>query len=293
MPDLNSLKAAKLNLEGHLETCYTKCRTIHTSSWKSWGKSLFRRGNRGDTGVEATGHAATVGGTVTGAVGLTTGAAATAIGAGTAAAVVIYALPLVITAVGIAYWGYNKNQKNSINQEIWNWWYDNKGDSLAELELAGKDITQDKLVVYLSWFGDVGISNMAHLKKKIEEAKKTFDKKTVNIDRKRESIDRKIRQTSQLTDPKEKAKKINILKREVDSCAEEAFKLGVDHQYLTYRLQRHKMYHQMLSIVTKNYADKVKATNDALDTAMTQAAVDNKATYEQLIDNVTSLPRIQ
>lgn len=41
MSDLNSLKAAKLNLEGHLETCYTKCRTIHTSSWKSWGRVYF------------------------------------------------------------------------------------------------------------------------------------------------------------------------------------------------------------------------------------------------------------
>lgn len=39
------------------------------------------------------------------------------------------------------------------------------------------------------------------------------------------------------------------------------------------------MYHQMLSIITKNYADIVKAANEALDTAMTQAAEDNKATY--------------
>ena len=290
MPDLNSLKAAQRNIEGHLETCYKKCRTIHTSSWKSWGKSLFRSGNRGDTTVDTTGHVATAGGTVTGAIGLTTGAAATAIGAGTAAAVVIYALPLVITAVGIAYWGYNKNQKNTINQEIWDWWYNNKGETLADLELASQNITEDKLIVYLSWFGDVGISNMAHLKKKIEEAKNTFDKKTASIDRKRTAIDQKIRQVARLTDPKDKAKKQLALKKEVDSCAEDAFKLGVDHQYLTYRLQRHKMYHQMLSIVTKNYADKVKPANERLDEAMTLAATNNKATYEQLINNITTLP---
>lgn len=293
MLKLKSLNSSATTWDAHLKDSYSKCRGEHTSSWYSWAKSRFRSGNGADTAVNTVGQVSSATGLVTGAMAIP--GASTAVmmaGASVAAASTLYALPAVITVGAIAYWGYNKNEHHKVNKEIWDYW-----QTTHRPRGAGKDayIERDdkKLVRWLGWFGDEGISNMNHLGDKSIESKKAFDRKFVELDKARQVLHAKIAAVNakRPTLPKEiqqKAADVKALTQESDNLAVKFIDLGKDLQYITYRVERFLMYHEMLDLTVRSW----KAFSDlpGKQAAAETALVQQLASYEDLINRMKALP---
>ncbi|MCV2369052.1 hypothetical protein [Roseateles oligotrophus] len=291
MLKLKSLNATPSNWDAHLKQSYLNCRGEHTSSWYSWAKTRLRSGNRGDTAVNSAGQVAGGAGLVTGAMALPGAAtAATMAGMSVAAAATLYALPAVITVGAVAYWGYNKNEHHKVNKEIWEYWqaHRQRGDKDTCFELDDK-----KLVRWLGWFGDEGISNMNHMGPKNKEAKESYDKKVNAIDNARIALHKKILLVNALrpTLPKEiekKATEVKALKQESDNLAAKYIDLGKDLQYITYRVERFVMYHEMLDLTVRSW--KKISDLPTLQAAAATAFVDQLKTYQELHASMAALP---
>ena len=278
------------NWEDHKKSSYQKCRGEHTSTWKSWGKTLFRSGNKVDTSINTVGHAATAAGVVTGALALesalvTGGTVAGAVLGAAAATASLYALPLVITAAAIAYWGYKKSEANKINVEIWEYWKLNLQGNTTEIVLAS--IEPKKLTSWLAWFGDQGISNMNHMGAKNVEAKKAFDEKFKAIQTRRQALQAKVNAINKIAAPQARDQAANANAERERLCAD-YLELGKDLQYITYRVERFEMYHAMLDLTARgvaNLADvpKVKA-------AAVLAVVEQDNSYAALRIEVLGVP---
>ncbi|MCV2355966.1 hypothetical protein LNV09_17630 [Paucibacter sp. B2R-40] len=275
----------------HLKDSYKKCRGDHTDSWYSWAKTQFRSGNRADTAVATTGHVATAGGVVTGALALPGASTVAAAAFGTAAgAATLYALPLVITAAAIAYWGYKKSEKNKINKEIWDFWTSKVRGQPA---IVLSSIPKEKYLLWLGWFADEGIANMNHMGAKNEEAKQTFDKKYNAIKSDSVSLEAKISLFNRPglrppTEAKKRAEELKRLNDERDKLALKFIDLGKDLQYIIYRVERFLMYHAMLDLTVRgleSYTDVVAIERDA-QTAFTQQT----DSYKALRDLMALLP---
>jgi hypothetical protein len=280
------------NWKKHLEDSYAKCRGEHTSSWYSWAKTQFRSGNRTDTAVNALGHASTTTGIVTGAV-LLPGASVVATAAlGTAAAAAsLYALPLVITAAAIAYWGYKKSEHNKVNKEIWDYWVSNVRDKPA---VDVSTIAPATLTRWLGWYGDEGIANMNHMGAKNIEAKTTFDAKFKAIQTTRKVLDVKVKEINAKKtfvndkERNEKAAKVKAANLDRDSLGLKYLELGKDLQYIIYRIERYLMYHQMLDLTIRGLLKQadLPAKKTAADTAFEQQV----KSYQDLRDEVLTVP---
>lgn len=291
MSKLKELKNPESNWDAHLKTSYINCRGEHTSSWYSWAKTRLRSGNLSDTGVNTAGQVSGGAGLVTGAMALPGAAtAATMAGMSVAAAASLYALPAVITIGAVAYWGYNKNEHHKVNKEIWEYWQDHRkrGDKDTCIERDEK-----KLVRWLGWFGDEGISNMNHMGPKNKEAKDAYDKKVKAIDTARIALHRRILEVNvkRPTLPKDVEKKaadVKALKQESDALAVKYLDLGKDLQYITYRIERFVMYHEMLDLTVRSW--KEVSNLPAVQAAATTAFVDQLRTYQELHTSMAALP---
>ncbi len=279
------------NWDEHKKISYQKCRGEHTSSWKSWGKTLFRSGNKVDTSINIAGHAATATGVVTGALALesalVTGGTAAGVVLGAAAATAsLYALPLVITAAAIAYWGYKKSEANKINVEIWEYWKQNLQGNTTEIVLASID--PKKLTTWLAWFGDAGIGNMNHMGAKNVEAKKAFDDKFKAIQTRRQALQAKVNASNKMAPSQARSDQAALMNAERERLCADYLELGKDLQYITYRVERFEMYHAMLDLTARgvaNLADvpKVKA-------AAVLAVVEQDNSYAALRIEVLGVP---
>jgi hypothetical protein len=216
--------------------------------------------------------------------------AATMAGMSVAAAATLYALPAVITVGAVAYWGYNKNEHHKVNKEIWEYWqtHRQRGDKDTCFELDEK-----KLVRWLGWFGDEGIANMNHMGAKNKEAKEAYDKKVTQIDGARKSLHLKIAAVNAKVpaNPKEVEKKaadVKALKQESDALALKYIDLGKDLQYITYRIERFVMYHEMLDLTVRSW--KKVSDLPTLQAAAATAFEDQLSTYRQLYNGMTALP---
>jgi hypothetical protein len=275
----------------HLKDSYIKCRGDHTDSWYSWVKTQFRSGNKADTTVATTGHVATAGGVVTGALALPGASAVAAAAFGTAVgAATLYALPLVITAGAIAYWGYKKSEKNKINKEIWDFWTSKVRGQPA---IVLSSIPKEKYLLWLGWYADEGVANMNHMGAKNEEAKKAFDKKYDAIKKESVALEARIRTFNRpgVRPPAEAKKRAEELKRlndERDKLAVKFIDLGKDLQYIMYRVERFLMYHAMLDLTVRgmeSYTDLVAIERNAV-TAFDQQT----ESYRALRDLMVLLP---
>lgn len=291
MLKLKALNTPASNWDEHLKLSYTNCRGEHTSSWYSWAKTRMRSGNRGDTAVNSAGQVAGGAGLVTGAMALPGAAtAATMAGVSVAAAVSLYALPAVITIGAVAYWGYNKNEHHKVNKEIWEYWQTHR-------QRADKDTCFErddkKLVRWLGWYGDEGISNMNHMGPKNKEAKEAYDTKFKAIDSARIALASRINavNSKRPTLPKDIEKKagdVKALKQESDALAVKYIDLGKDLQYITYRVERLVMYHEMLDLTVRSW--KEVSDLPRVQAAATTAFADQLLTYQNLHAAMAALP---
>ena len=288
---LRALKVSDASWKKHLSDSYINCRGEHTSSWVSWAKTRMRSGNRADTAVNSAGQVSGAAGMVTGAMALPGAATAGAMaGMTVAAASTLYALPAVIAVGAIAYWGYNKNEHNKVNKEIWDYW---KGNPDKFANDGAFELDTKKLMRWLGWFGDEGIANMNHLGAKNTEAKTAFDKKFTAVRNERNALAAKVAAFNKKppVPPAEQAKhkaEFDALQTAVDKNAQAFIDLGKDLQYITYRVERFVMYHEMLDLTVRS----VKKTSDltALQTAAATAMEQQRGSYEALYADLLSVP---
>lgn len=293
MTKLRSLATTESTWDTHLKDSYTKCRGEHTSSWYSWAKTRVRSGNRGDTTVNTIGQVSSATGLVTGAMAIPgASTAAMMAGASVAAASTLYALPAVITVGAIAYWGYNKNEHHKVNKEIWDYWQ-NTHRPRGEGKDAYIERDDKKLVRWLGWFGDEGIANMNNLGAKNTESKSAFDRKFRDIDKARQALHTKIavlnaKRPTLPKDVQQKAADIKTLTQESDNLAIKYIDLGKDLQYITYRVERFLMYHEMLDLTVRSW--KALADLPAKQAAADAALVEQLRSYKELHGLMNALP---
>lgn len=245
---------------------YKKAVAAHASSWTSWCKARFRKGNRLETtlgvSTQATGAMALAAGAAAGA-GATVPSAFTVASAGAVAAggaITLYALPATVTVAALAYWGYNKHKHHEVNQAIWKWWCDNCQESLK----LDPDVTVDLDTAkeWLGWFGDEGISNMGQLSVKLQQAKKAYDDKFKEVDKQRRIVAQTIAgfKSCRFASRVEQEVKKNEVRSCLDSLASRYLAMGIELQYVRYRMERLLMYHQMLELTIRSIIEHSKFT---------------------------------
>jgi len=259
----------------------------HSASWKSWGKTRLRKGHRLDTAVGASGQAAGLLGTVSGGVaagGIAVPSAFVGVTAAAAAgAATLYALPVLVTAGAIAYWGYNKNEHHKVNAEIWKWWCDNCKDKVRD---PNKTASLEEAKLWLGWFGDEGISNMNQLSDKLKEAKDAFDNKFKSIQTSAADLGKKISAARQLKEP-QRNQTLQQRRQDEETLAGKYLELGKDLEYIRYRLERMLMYNQMLEITIRLLIFHTKKDLESLETKTRDAFNTQTNSYSDLWTEIT------
>jgi hypothetical protein len=292
MATLALLRGNNQAWKDHLRACYEKTTAEHSGSPLSWAKTLFRTGERVDTAVGVAGQATAAVGAATAAAGLGGAAIPAAVvgvtGASAAGAVTLFALPVIASLAAIGVWGYNKHESHQVNKEIWKWWHDHCGDTW-ELD-AKETVKLETAKKWLGWFGDEGIGNMEHLDAKLKEAKSAFDNKFKAVQSSRNDLIGRIQLAMNIKDRQQKIAAIQRLYQEEEGLADKYTELGKDLQYITYRLQRIVMYHQMLDLTVRSLILHMKDPLAKLAKQTRDAVQKQTDSYYALLTNIVSLP---
>jgi hypothetical protein len=278
----------------HMKDSYQKVATEHSASWKSWGKTRFREGNRAETTVGAVEKGGAVMAGASGGAALFGAAVpATVVGvsAGVAtAAITLWALPALAAGLATAYWGYNKNDHHKVNKEIWGWWTEH---CQATGELDPKITVKVEMAkTWLCWFGDEGIFNMTQLEAKLKAAKEAFDQKFNTLKTSAAGLRQRIRAAQQLPDRQRQNLALAPLRQEEETLASKFLELGKDLAYIRYRLERNLMYHQMLELTIRSLVAHMKDKVPMLAKDTVRAFLDQSNSYGLLWSDIRNLPEV-
>lgn len=255
--------------ETFLDTSYQAAVQKHTGNKWSWLKTSFRKANRATTVETGANQALGAAGVVSGATSKA-GTAAQGALSGSAAIlpITLYAMPIAVTLIGLAYWGYKKNAASTVNKEIRDWFYQHPQNPFDPNQV----LPNDQAMRWIGWFGDCGIENMGHLLQKLKEACDTFTKNFNSLDQARQQLERDReglrtarppqsppQQTPQQqamaenTWKQQQATRKRVLEQTCEDLAKKYSSLAVDYQYIRYRMERYRMYPLMLHLAVNNY----------------------------------------
>ncbi len=269
-----------------LKKQYAAVEEDHSGSWKSWARSRIRLGNRMDSAVGGASQAVAAGSLATGAAALPGAAGAVALTAG-ATAISLYAVPVTVTALAIAYWGYQKSEHHEVNKEIWKYYTANR-DANDNLKIQGNaDPSLEQVKKWMGWFGDEGISNINHLADKLKEAQNSFKKNFDALQSERDKLGSKMQawQAMNPKTPQETQQKQNDaikLGKDADALADKYMGLAKDLEYVQYRLERLFMYYEMLDLTASKLHEKMA-------TDLNKARTDAEAFFKQNMEGYEKL----
>lgn len=261
-PQSKSLTECLNKMDEHIDKMEEYVRKKHSNSWSSWakGRAKAMKKNITDTGLAIAGQASNAAFT---GVGIAAIAGAAAAGTAAAAATGI-AIPVIIAALATVKWGFDRNSLHNTNLEIREWFYKViKEDEGKNKTSKINELTLNKAVEWLAWFGTEGFQNMANLGPKYKEAKLTYDNTHSKLLAQSKTVKKNTPQFKAL---------------------EEAWKneLGADFAYLKYRAERVEMYPIMLQVAIDAYMLKKGELGESSITDMQKTTEKYLKAYEAL-----------